>query len=561
MPHNETSIQRIANGQLQVGTLQGSPFSSMPQYYWMKIENCPSWSYRGNDTLCHCPKISGGPMICNFSKNQTAIQECFCTTHNEESNISTIGMCPYNCFSPILTTVYAAAFTLISTDNSEWSRHMCGRFNRQGPLCSQCQSGLHVLTYSLNLSCTECSNGSSDWWKYVLRGFLPLTVFYAIIICLNINIPSSQLQAYVLYCQIMTSPMIVRILLLQHDNFRIQRLAKIVGTFYEIWNLSFFQLNFPGICLETNILFTFSLDYIIAAYPLILTVITYWLIQLHDANFKPLIIIWKPFNIFFHLFKRNWNIKTSMVDAFATFFYLSIIKFINVSADLLIPVKVYQFRVATNISYTWRPYYNASLLYFKGPHLPYGILAITALSVFVLSPTLILLLSTLRTFQRCFSFLPYRVQIILRIFLDSFQGCYKDGTEVGTQDCRWFSAMPIILHMFYILLATIFLDESISIYLAMILVLVIILIINTEPFKTQHTHMLYTFLSFSLLGGIFGICSISRAFYNKVCPNVRFFLVLIWFADGASPLLFIIFLIFKWTIINRQFCLGVFTKK
>ena len=195
-------------------------------------------------------------MICNFSKNQTAIQECFCITHNE-SNISTIGMCPYNCFSPIATTVYAAAFTLISSNNSEWSRYMCGRFNRQGPLCSQCQSGLHVLTYSLNLSCTECSNGSSDWWKYVLRGFLPLTVFYAIIICLKINIPSSQLQAYVLYCQIITSPMFLRLLLLQHkENLWIHSFAKVVGTFYEIWNLSFFQLISPGICLETNILST-----------------------------------------------------------------------------------------------------------------------------------------------------------------------------------------------------------------------------------------------------------------------------------------------------------------
>ena len=119
MPHNETSIQRIANGQLQVDTLQGSQFSYMPQNYWMKIDKCPSWSYWGNDTLCHCPKISDGPMICNFSKNQTAIQECFCITHNEESNISTIGMCPYNCFSPIATTVYAAAFTLIALNGAD----------------------------------------------------------------------------------------------------------------------------------------------------------------------------------------------------------------------------------------------------------------------------------------------------------------------------------------------------------------------------------------------------------------------------------------------------------
>ena len=117
-----------------------------------------------------------------------------------------------------------------------------------------------------------------------------------------------------------------------------------------------------------------------------------------------------------------------------------------------------------------------------------------------------------------------------------------------------FSAMPILLHIFFILL------ESISIYVVMILVLVFILIINIEPFKTQHTHMLYTFLSLSLLGGIFGICSIGRAFYNAN-PNVHFFLVLIWLADGVSPFLFIIVLIFKWTIINRQFCLGVFTIK
>ncbi len=27
------------------------------------------------------------------------------------------------------------------------------------------------------------------------------------------------------------------------------------------------------------------------------------------------------------------------------------------------------------------------------------------------------------------------------IFMDSFQGCYKDGTEPGTRDCRWFASV------------------------------------------------------------------------------------------------------------------------
>ena len=102
-----------------------------------------------------------------------------------------------SCISDFHVTMVLAMLEVISRKNYvpyiETSVRSIAR-----PLCCQCQSGLHVLTYSLNLPCTECSNGSSDWWKYVLRGFLPPTFFYTIIICLKINIPSSQLQAYVL---------------------------------------------------------------------------------------------------------------------------------------------------------------------------------------------------------------------------------------------------------------------------------------------------------------------------------------------------------------------------
>ena len=36
---------------------------------------------------------------------------------------------------------------------------------------------------------------------------------------------------------------------------------------------------------------------------------------------------------------------------------------------------------------------------------------------------------------------------MLHVFMDSFQGCYKDGTEPGTRDCRWFSAVPFIIRI------------------------------------------------------------------------------------------------------------------
>ena len=32
-------------------------------------------------------------------------------------------------------------------------------------------------------------------------------------------------------------------------------------------------------------------------------------------------------------------------------------------------------------------------------------------------------------------------------FMDIFQGCYKNGTDPGTRDCRWFSAMYYVFHI------------------------------------------------------------------------------------------------------------------
>ncbi len=31
--------------------------------------------------------------------------------------------------------------------------------------------------------------------------------------------------------------------------------------------------------------------------------------------------------------------------------------------------------------------------------------------------------------------------------MDSFQGCYKDDTEPGTRDCRWFAALDLFFRV------------------------------------------------------------------------------------------------------------------
>ena len=154
------------------------------------------------------------------------------------------------------------------------------------------------------------SHGASNWWKYLLAAFLPLTVFYFIIILMKINITSSYLHGYVLYAQIISAPGITREILTVSSESNVSY-AKWLGSLYQIWNLDFFRLVIPGNCLGTDTLLTLALDYIIGIYPLSLLVLSYVLIHLYDM---PLVWIWKPFRAIFSLFSK-WEIKTSLIDA------------------------------------------------------------------------------------------------------------------------------------------------------------------------------------------------------------------------------------------------------
>ena len=89
-------------------------------------------------------------------------------------------------------------------------------------------------------------------------------------------------------------------------------------------------------------------------------------------------------------------------------------------------------------------YYSPSVLYFGDEHRPYAILATSILTIFVTIPTVIFILYPCRFFQKFLSLFSINWHF-LHAFVDSFQGCYKDGTEPGTLDCRWFSVIMLIV--------------------------------------------------------------------------------------------------------------------
>ena len=99
-------------------------------------------------------------------------------------------------------------------------------------------------------------------------------------------------------------------------------------------------------------------------------------------------------------------------------------------------------------------YYDASIEYFSRQHLPFAVLAICVLLVFVVFPMILLLLYPMRSFQRCLGYCTRIRWQFLHTFADVFQGCYKNGTN-GTRDYRYFAGL-------YLLFRTILLIAFIS---------------------------------------------------------------------------------------------------
>ena len=150
----------------------------------------------------------------------------------------------------------------------------------------------------------------------------------------------------------------------------------------------------------------------------------------------------RPFHRFTEPLRNQLDVRSSIVEAFATFLLLSYVKLLSVSFDILVPTHVRQMNGSLVGIYL---YYDATIEYFGAKHLPYAVLALFVMLVFILFPILLLPLYPMHLFQQgldCF-----RVKWhAFHIFIDAVQGCYKDGTN-GTRDCRYFAPAFLIIRV------------------------------------------------------------------------------------------------------------------
>ena len=124
------------------------------------------------------------------------------------------------------------------------------------------------------------------------------------------------------------------------------------------------------------------------------------------------------------------------------------------------------------------------------------------LCVFVILPIAVLAFYPFSFFQKFLNLFPCR-WYILHTFVDSFQGCYKDGTEPGTRDYRWFSVVYFISRILFLVIYAATLNVLGFAIISLLLMILAILVMTLKPFKPQHNNFNAVFLlilAFTCLG-------------------------------------------------------------
>ena len=442
--------------------------------------DCPTWMYFSNQTKkCVCGVDNHDMVKCNAKHNETYILDCHQMTFDKKFQEVIAGLSVYGCVNQVNPN---DIYHRVPANRSQINEVMCSPFHRGGRLCGACRDGYSPLVYSYQLHCKQCSEAESkyNWAVFIAVAFIPLTIFYIFVVLFKFNANSPLLHGFVFFAQIAGAPSNIRALTQGWMyGSAVTFASKLLATLYGVWNLDYFRTVYPDICLRITTLQVLSLDYAIAFYPLFLILVSYVAMRLHS---RIPFAAWKLAKRCLVKFRRKNSTKASMIDVFATFLLLTYSKILYINIDLLtptVPVDPSGKSVGTFL------YMDPNYVYFGPDHLPYGVLALILLITLNVAPFLLLLLYPMKCFQTCLNHLKAS-HVALHTFVNSFAGCYKDGTELGTRDCRYFAALFLILR---ITICTVFQATRTAVgygWAGMILTAFTILLVIAQPYKAKY---------------------------------------------------------------------------
>ena len=462
-----------------------------------ELPPCPIWMYHPSpqDKECICGNDLHDAVTCLSGEYSAVVVKDFCIVLSEDHNTTLIGTCPYSTGGKLPKNISEAK------DFGD----LCFPLHRRGQLCGACEENYTLSVYSYYLGCVKCEDFKYGWLKFITAAFLPLTVFYILVIVFRISGTSSTLNGFVLVSQIMGTPSVIcEIYSYNQANTYyyvsdFTQLSINIGiAIYAIWNLDFFRSFYKPICLHPDLKYqhVLLLDYAVAVYPLLLIFITFIFVKFHD-NFAIVVWLWRPFHKCLVRFRKQWNIRSYLVNALATFIVLSYVKILNVSFQFLISSSVYN--IEGNLVSKGYWYYDGRVDMSSREYVPYLVLALFMLLIFNVLPLVVLVVYPFKCFQHFLNYLPCsNYKIALRLFMDTFHGCYKDSEH----DYRHFAALYLAVRFLNLLLITILRNNNAySMAATLLFVFALTLVANFHPYKCKRSNTVDIVMLFTLITG------------------------------------------------------------
>ena len=477
-------------------------------------EKCPFWmTYNDSSKQCNCNYHPS--FTCHGELIKLAFGHCLFSMDNRTLSAT---RCPYSHYQLAYLRNLNSSVT-----PDEFNEMMCGPLKRQGLFCSKCKPGYGIPVFSKVVDeCVKCDSRFA-WPLYLALVLIPITLFYIVVIIFNFSATRPPITAYIFYCQLFSqivfSPYNIHF---TRHSFEASYHVFLYLTLSvcDIWNLNMLRYLIPEFCLSEELgnIDALFLELLTAFYPVVLIILTSVFIEMHANNFRVVVFLWKPFHKCFSFFRRTWDPESSVINAFATFLLLSSFKVCFLAFTFFNSVHFDDAHDHDRVLYI-----EPTVKFYKIYKQPYFIPFILLIVSFVIVPMFLLCLYPTKCCKiACRRICSARQRIAIFLFMDAFQGHYKDGTD-GTYDYRSASCIGFVIRFVVCMIFSINTATSGNDFIScvnLILLLLSLFYANLRPYKKQYLNVIESSLHITAAVALIVVLSIIQKkiyFYDAKC--------------------------------------------
>ena len=417
-------------------------------------DQCPPWFVMDNSSgfssfpQCICGQYIPSMIDCVQKEHTSYLMLGYCAFHISDSNDTMVAQCPYVFPEHMFEGYRLRLPQSVDVLNS----FICNKLNREvrESMCGRCANGTGPSVTSIGSQCVKCSTVNILY--YLLLQYLPATIIFLLVLLVRINVTAAPMAHYVLFCNAVTVFFRSCFATFSFTETSYRYTLRVFLTLNAIWSFDPLYFVSPPLCLSPQIedIYIPYIDTLATLYPILLLMLTYVLIELHARDFRPIVTLWKPFHGTLVRLRNTWNPNNiSLVQAFANLFYISYTK--------LLFLAYFPFSSSTftdengNVLSRFKvTYIDPTIPYLHHKHIYLMAFSACVLVFIVIPPILILMVYSTRLCATLRNHLSPRLNIAILTFVNTYQGCYKDGTN-GTRDYRILSGGVLALFVLLLL--------------------------------------------------------------------------------------------------------------